>query len=248
MKKFLKALALLLLFVLSTFAIAQTAPAAEKTSTSESVAQPEHSQTAEAGDAKKSEAPEAEKDEEAQFKESGSVKWLARKLGVDPAQAYWASWVLNFLIIAGLIVFALKTNLPGIFRERTAAIQKGIEEARRASAESAARLSDIETRLSRLDGDIAGMRSKAEQDAAAEDQRLRAATEEEKRKIIQNAEQEIAAAANAARRELKQFAAELAVSLAEKKISVSEAADRALVREFATHLADGNPASSKGGR
>jgi F-type H+-transporting ATPase subunit b len=247
MKKFLNALALLLLFVLSTFAIGQTAPAAEKTPAPESVAQPEHSQTAEAGDAKKSEAPEAEKDEEAQFKESGSVKWLGKKLGLDPSQAYWVSWILNFLIIAGLIVFALRANLPGIFRERTAAIQKGIEEARRASAESAARLSDIESRLSRLDSDIAEMRSKAERDAAAEDERLRAATEEEKRKIIQNAEQEIAAAANAARRELKQFAAELAVSLAEKKISVSEAADRVLVREFATHLNDGNPVSSKGG-
>jgi F-type H+-transporting ATPase subunit b len=169
-------------------------------------------------------------------------------LGLDPDQAYWFSWILNFLIIAGLIVFALKSSLPGIFRERTAAIQKGIEEARRASAESAARLSDIESRLSRLDSDIVEMRSKAEQDAAAEDQRLRAATEEEKRKIVQNAEQEIAAAANAARRELKQFAAELAVSLAEKKISLSEPVDRALVREFATHLTDGNSASSKGGR
>jgi F-type H+-transporting ATPase subunit b len=245
MNQFLKALAMFLLFAISIFAIAQTAPAAEKAPASESVAQSEHSQTAEAGEAKNSEAPEAEKDEEAQFKESGSVKWLGKKLGLDPTQAYWASWILNFLIIAGLIVFALKANLPTIFRERTAAIQKGIEEARRASAESAARLSDIESRLSRLDSDIAEMRSQAEKDAAAEDERLRAATEEEKRKIIQNAEQEIAAAANAARRELKQFAAELAISLAEKKISVSEAADRALVREFSSHLVDGHP---KGGR
>jgi F-type H+-transporting ATPase subunit b len=248
MKQFLKALTLLLFFAFSIFAIAQTAPAAEKSPTSGSVAQPEHSQTAEAGDAKQSEAPEAEKDEEAQFKESGSVKWLGKKIGLDPIQTYWASWILNFLVIAGLIVFALKTNLPGLFRERTAAIQKGMEEARRASAESAARLTDIESRLARLDTDIAEMRSKAEQDAAAEDERLRAATEEEKRKIIQNAEQEIAAAANAARRELKQFAAELAISLAEKKISVSDSADRVLVREFSTHLADGNPVSSKGGR
>jgi F-type H+-transporting ATPase subunit b len=247
MNRFLKALLLLLLFATSVFAMAQTAPAAEHTPAGQSVAQPEHSQTAEAGNAKTGEAPEAEKDEEAQFKESGSVKWLGKKLGLDPTRTYWASWILNFLVIAGLIVFALKTNLPGMFRGRTAAIQKGMEEARRASAESATRLSDIESRLSRLDNDIAEMRSKAEQDAAAEDERLRAATEEEKHKIVQSAEQEIAAAANNARRELKQFAAELAVSLAEKKISISESADRALVREFATHLTDGN-ASSKGGR
>src|SRR5207245_10370841 len=135
---------------------------------------------------------------------------------------------------------------PGLFRERTAAIQKGMEDARRASAESAARLSDIESRLARLDSDIADMRTKAEQDAKAEDERLRAATEEEKRKIVQTAEQDIAAASNVARRELKQFAADLAGHLAEKKTVVNEAADKVLVRDFAMHLDGAN--APKGGR
>ena len=74
-----------------------------------------------------------------------------------------------------------------------------------------------------------------------------AATEEEKRKIVQSAEQEIAAASNAARRDLKQYTAELAVSLAEKKIAVNEATDKILVGDFSARLADSNSAS-KGGR
>ena len=189
--------------------------------------------------------PKKEEDDEQQLKESPMVRKLGNLLGLTVTQAYWVSAILNFLGIAGLIVFALKSNLPRIFRDRTSAIQKGLEEARRASAESATRLADIESRLSRLDSDITQMRSQAEQDSAAEDQRLRAATEEEKKKIVESAEQEIAAAANMARRELKQFAAELAVSLAEKKISVSEAADRILVREFSTHL--DAPGTAKGG-
>ena len=55
---------------------------------------------------------------------------------------------------------------------------------------------------------------------------------------MQGAEQEIAAAARLARGELKSYAAELAVSLAEKKIEVSAATDRALVREFTDQLGE----------
>jgi F-type H+-transporting ATPase subunit b len=250
MNQILKTFALLVIcLALGEFAFAQSTPTTEPAhpeSTTPSATEPSHA-AHESAEAKNGEAREAEKDEEAQFKESNSVKWLAKKLGIDPVQAYWVSWILNFVIIAALIVFALKSNLPTLFRERTAAIQKGMEEARRASAEAAARLTDVQARLARLDIEIAEMRSKAEQDSAAEDERLRAATEDEKRKIIQNAEQEIAAAANAARRELKRLAVELAIALAEKRITVSDAADKALVREFAAHLADGNSAP-KGGR
>jgi F-type H+-transporting ATPase subunit b len=233
----------LMCFACTAFSAAQTQPAPHENSASP------NPPAAEAGDAKKGEAPEAEKDEEAQFKESGSVKWLAKTLGIDVTKAYWVSIILNFLVIAALIVFALKSSLPTLFRERTAAIQKGLEEARRASAEASARLTEIESRLARLDVEINEMRAKSEQDAQAEDGRMRAATEEERRKIVENSEQEIAAAANAARRDLKQFAAELAVSLAEKKISVNDTTDQALIRYFAAHLADGSGSTSpKGGR
>ena len=220
------------------------APSAEKkTEAQESEKKAEANQAGE----HKAEGKEAEgeKDEEAQFKESPSVKKLAGWLGLTVSQAFWVSTLLNFAVIAGLIIFAMKSNLPTMFRERTSAIQKGIEEARKASAESAAKLADIESRLSKLDGDIASMKIQAEQDAEAEDRRLRAATEEEKKKIIAVSEQEIASAANSARRELKQYAAELAVALAEKRISVDEAADKNIVRDFAAHLNDG-PAA-KGG-
>lgn len=189
---------------------------------------------------------EGEKDEEAQFKESASVKKLAGWLGLSVTQAFWVSTLLNFAVIAGLIFFGMKSSLPKLFRERTSAIQKGIEEARKASAESAAKLQDIETRLAKLDQDISSMKIQAEQGAEAEDRRLRAATEEEKKKIIATSEQEIAAASNVARRELKQYAAELAVALAEKRISVDEAADKNLVREFAAQMDSGADGNAKG--
>jgi F-type H+-transporting ATPase subunit b len=71
--------------------------------------------------------------------------------------------------------------------------------------------------------------------------RVQAEVEEERRSIVTAAEQEITAAAGAARRELKAYAAELAVNLAEKKIKVSRDTDQMLVREFTSQLGkDGN--------
>ena len=80
------------------------------------------------------------------------------------------------------------------------------------------------------------MRSAAEEEARQEEARILAAAEEDRKKVVQTAEQEIAAAARSARQQLKTFAAELAVGLAEKKISISPGEDQELVRSFSHRL------------
>ena len=80
------------------------------------------------------------------------------------------------------------------------------------------------------------MRSSAEAEAAAEEARIRAAAEEDSRKIIESAHAEIESSARTAQRDLKAYAAELAVSLAEKKIHVDPATDEQLVRNFSREL------------
>jgi F-type H+-transporting ATPase subunit b len=105
-----------------------------------------------------------------------------------------------------------------------------------ASEESRRRLADIESRLMKLDVEIGMMRDAAEKEGAAEEARIQAAAEEDARKIVTSAEQEIAAAAKAARRQLKAYAADLAVALAGKQIRVDAATDQALVRNFAGQL------------
>jgi F-type H+-transporting ATPase subunit b len=179
----------------------------------------------------------AGEDENAQFKHSATVQMVARITGLSLQNAYWLCLIFNFAVVAGLIVWVSKKNLPGLFRNRTAQIQQAMEEARRASADANQRLADIGARLSKLDAEIAAMRAAAEKEAVAEEGRIKAAAEEDARKIIQAAEQEIAAAAKTARRELKAYAASLAVSLAAKQIRVDAAADQALVRDFAAQLA-----------
>jgi len=144
--------------------------------------------------------------------------------------------LLNFAIIAGAIIWISRKNLPAMFRNRTASIQKAMQEAHKASEEASRRLSEIEARLSRLDVEIAQMVAAAEKEAAAEEERIKAAALEDARKIVESVGQEIAAAARAARRELTAYAADLAVSLATKQIKVDTTTDQMLVRNFADEL------------
>jgi F-type H+-transporting ATPase subunit b len=179
----------------------------------------------------------AGEDDNAKLKRSGSVRLVSKLTGLDLESAYWLCVVLNFAVIAGVIFWLSKKNLPGLFRKRTAAIQKAMEEARKASDDANRRLGDIELRLSRLDAEIGEMRNAAEKEAASEEERIKAAAVEDARKIVASAEQEIAAAAKLARRELTAYAADLAVGLARKQIQVDTATDQALVHSFAQHLA-----------
>jgi len=138
--------------------------------------------------------------------------------------------------------------LAGLFSARTAAIQKAMQEAQKASEEARRRLADIESRLMRLDGEIGMMRDTAEKEAAAEEERIHAAVQEESRKIVAGAQQEIASAAKAARRELTAYAADLAVGLAQKQIRVDAATDQALVRNFAGQLGTSSSESTDAAR
>jgi F-type H+-transporting ATPase subunit b len=193
------------------------------------------------------EAPEAAgEDDQAQFKQSPSVKFLAKLTGLSLTHAYWLSVLLNFGIVAGLIFWFSKKKLPGIFRSRTEFIQKAMKEAHQASEEANRRLTDIEARLSQLGVEIGEMRAAADKEAAAEEARIKAAAAEDARKIVESAEQEIAAAAKSARRELTAYAADLAVSLATKQIKVESATDQELVRSFAQQLSDGRPQGKDG--
>jgi F-type H+-transporting ATPase subunit b len=169
---------------------------------------------------------------------SQSEKW-GRKLGIGPNASFAISVGFNFLSIAVLFYFVLRSKLPQAFRERTAAIQKGIREAQAASADASRRLSEIEARLAKLDTEVAEIRASAEREATTEEERIRQAAEEDKRKVVEGAESEITAIARNARRELKSYAATLAVDLAARKIHVDESTDRGLVREFVDQLGKG---------
>jgi F-type H+-transporting ATPase subunit b len=174
--------------------------------------------------------------ENAEFKHSAAVRLIARFTGMNPEQSYWFCLILNFAIVAALIIWAWNKHVPEMFRSRTAGIQTAMIQAQKASEEARQKLGEIEVRLSRIDSEIDAMRAVAAKEVAVEEARIKAAAEEEARNIVQGAQQEIAAAARAARRQLAAHAADLAVGLAQKQIRIDAGTDQALVRNFASEL------------
>jgi len=227
-------LALLLVSSGGTFALrAQESPAGQPTqSTSDGEARPGRALVHESR-----EAAGEENDEMEEFKHSPSVQMISRITGLNLKQSYWLSVFVNFAVIAGLMIWAGRKFLPGVFRDRTAAIQKAMQEAQKAGEEARRKLAEIESRLQKLDVEIGMMRDAAEKEGAAEEARIQAAAEDDARKIVAAAEQEIDASIKAARRQLTAHAADLAVGLAQKQIHVDAATDQNLVGNFARQLA-----------
>jgi F-type H+-transporting ATPase subunit b len=209
------------------------------------VAPAAQAQTAPSAAAQTSLAGEQEIDEKAAYRHSEMVRKVGKMFGMDAEQAATSFEIFNFAILAILVIWLLVKTLPKTFRNRSGVIQKQLVDARTATEEAAMRLSGVEARLSKLDEQIAAMRAQAEKDSAADEKRIKASVEEEKQKIVTAAEQEIASATTHARRQLQQYAAELAIDQAAQKLVVSAETDRLLVQAFASRLAGEDP---KGGQ
>ena len=123
-------------------------------------------------------------------------------------------WI-NFAIVAAAVIWLFSKVLPPKFRANAENISSTITKAQAAKAEAERKLRDAEQRLARLEEEVRGLREQAQKDAAAEGERIRALAKSDAEKVVISAKAEIQAAERAARIELKNLAAKLAVDGAE---------------------------------
>jgi F-type H+-transporting ATPase subunit b len=144
----------------------------------------------------------------------------------------------NFVVLAAGLGYLIGKNAGPFFAARSQQIRKDMVEAGDQRKEADARVAGVERRLADLGSEIAGLRAEAQTEAQAETSRMAQRTTLEMAKIQAQAEQEIASAAKAARSELKRYAAQLAVGLAERKIRdrMTPATEDALVAGFVRDL------------
>jgi F-type H+-transporting ATPase subunit b len=190
-----------------------------------------------ANNAEHMETPETNSQIE-QYRHSKAVQAIARMTGlkVETTAQIFEDFNSGVLILA--IAYFLFKLVPGLLRKRSETIRKDLSEARKATEDANRRLAEVEARLSRLGSEIEAIRQQAERDSVQDEKRIAAALEDERQRIVASAEQEIAAAQAAAQRELKKFAAELAIDSAMRKIQLTADTDRALVRDFGRKLND----------
>jgi F-type H+-transporting ATPase subunit b len=170
------------------------------------------------------------------YRHSVAVQAIAHLLHVNVEVAARIFEYLNFSIVVLAILIPLVKFLPRAFRKRNEIIQEQLSEARTATEDANQRLSAVEQRLAKLDDEIEAIRRQMEQDSVTDESRIKAAMEEERKRIVDAASQEIEAATLAAQRGLKQLAAELAVNRAMGRLALTPELDRRLVDEFARDL------------
>jgi F-type H+-transporting ATPase subunit b len=141
---------------------------------------------------------------------------------------------INLSLLVAALVYLLRKPLADFFAQRSAAIRKGLEEGRKALEASQAQLKTVEEKLQHLEEEIAAFKASAEREMEAEHQRLKLAASEEAEKILQAARARTEVAVRAAKVELKGYAAEQAVQLAEEIIRrrLDEAGRKRLVSDF----------------
>jgi len=139
---------------------------------------------------------------------------------------------LNFGLLALALVWLLRKPAQQFFVNRTAGIRQGIQEATKAREEAEARAAEMEKRLANLEAEIQDLRESAKREIAAEDERLRAETEQALSKLRVRSDQEIAAATRAATQQLRAEAARLALESAKSKVRsqlTPEVSDRLMI-------------------
>jgi len=125
----------------------------------------------------------------------------------------------NLFLFIGLAFFLHRRYgrpLREALRARGETIKRELENARLQRDEALAKLAEVEARFSNLDAELSAIKEKARLEAEAEKVRLLAATDVELTKIREQAKREIESAGQAARHELRRFAAQESVRRAQQ--------------------------------
>jgi F-type H+-transporting ATPase subunit b len=144
----------------------------------------------------------------------------------------------NFLILAAVAGYLLSKHLPPFFKSRTAEIQKDITQAQQQKQAAEKRAAEMDARLRSLGADIENFRSQSKIEMEQEADRIRRETAHQIEKLQRQAEQEIESAANLATRGLREYAAKLALDLAEQRIRtrLDAGTEAGLVDDFTADL------------
>jgi F-type H+-transporting ATPase subunit b len=124
----------------------------------------------------------------------------------------------NFAILAGVLVYFLRSPIGAYLASRATAIRSDLVAAAEMRATATAQLAEIERKLQSLPAELAALKAQGAQDVAAEQARIAQAAALERERLIDQTRREIEMRLRVARRELTEHAAQLAVQVAEERI------------------------------
>jgi F-type H+-transporting ATPase subunit b len=126
--------------------------------------------------------------------------------------------VANFAILAGVLVYFLKSPIAAYLASRATQIRQDLVTASEVRAAATARLAEIERKLQALPEELDALKAQGARDVVAEQARIAQAAAAERDRLIAQTRREIETRLRLARRELSEYAARLAVAIAEERI------------------------------
>ena len=146
--------------------------------------------------------------------------------------------VINFVLLVGGLAYLLRKPVAEFLVQRSASIRKSLEEGRQALAASEVQLKAVEEKLGRLQDEIAAFRASAAREMEEERRHLQEMAAAEAEKMLRAGRAEMETATRAALLELRLYAAEQAVEMAEQMIRerLDDAGRQRLFSQFLAKL------------
>ncbi|HUP45492.1 MAG TPA: hypothetical protein VM779_08265 [Thermoanaerobaculia bacterium] len=145
----------------------------------------------------------------------------------------WILKTLNILLFAGLLYWLLKGPIGNALAARGVAVRAAAEQARERREKSDRLASDIQARLTQIEAEVVAIRERAEAEGERQRRELIAAAEAEAAKILQSARNEVDNRLKLAKKELTEYAGELAATRAESILreTITDEDQRKIFRE-----------------
>jgi F-type H+-transporting ATPase subunit b len=126
--------------------------------------------------------------------------------------------LVNFGILAGVLIYFLKSPLLGYLARRRDQIRSDLVTAAETKRAAAAQIDEIDRRMNALPAELEALRTQGAQEIAAEEARIRVAAAAERERLLEQARREIEWQVKVAERDLVSHAADLAVGVATERI------------------------------
>lgn len=122
---------------------------------------------------------------------------------------------VNLFVLVGVLYYFLRRPIGEAMKARRETIRRELIRAQQERDAALAKLEEVKAKLANLDAEVATVREVAAREAIAERERIARSAEEDARKLREQAQREIESAGKAARQDLRRFAADQSVLLAE---------------------------------
>jgi F-type H+-transporting ATPase subunit b len=146
--------------------------------------------------------------------------------------------LVNFGILAGALVYLLKSPIAAYLASRSDEIRRDLVTAAETRRSAAAQIEEIDRRMQALPAELDALREQGAREITAEEARIRAAAAAERERLLEQARREIDLHVKVAERELVNHAATLAVGVATERIkrSMTDDDQRRLIDRYVEQL------------